>query len=88
MMIFGWQKRSKRGRSLAAAGGFLLLLAALSPAAMIPAVAVTAVPLGSYFVLLLSALFTAALISMGSLWDILRLPADYILSPPPEPRYT
>ncbi len=29
MMIFGWQKRSKRGRSLAAAGGFLLLLAAL-----------------------------------------------------------
>ena len=30
MMIFGWQKRSKRGRSLAAAGGFLLLLAALS----------------------------------------------------------
>ncbi len=29
-MIFGWQKRSKRGRSLAAAGGFLLLLAALS----------------------------------------------------------
>ncbi len=30
MMIFGWQKRSKRGRSLAAAGAFLLLLAALS----------------------------------------------------------